>query len=84
MFLAFIKLRKTDPNAERPYSVPVKGAMVYVTAIVPFVLLVAGIIFTLFGDFTSEFITDSIPLYVGVGISFIIEEILVARISTKK
>ena len=84
MFLAFIKLRKTDPNVERPYRVPVKGVMEKVVAIIPFVLLVAGIVFTLFGDFTSEYIMDSIPLYVGVGLSFILEEIFVARIKAKK
>ena len=52
MFLAFIKLRKTDPDTERPYRVPVKGAMVYVVALIPFVLLIAGVLFTIFGDFT--------------------------------
>ena len=84
MFLAFLKLRKTDPDAKRPYRVPAKGAMVYVAALVPFVILVAGILFTLFGDFSCEYMADNIPLYIGVGLSFIIEEILVARIKTKK
>jgi len=80
MFLAFIKLRRTEPDAKRPYSLPAKGAMATVAAIVPFVLLVAGIIFTLFGDFTAEYMSEYIPLYIGVALSFIIEEILVARI----
>ena len=84
MFLAFIKLRKVDADAKRPYEVPVKGAMVKVTAIIPFILLVAGIIFTLFGDFTVEYLADSIPLYVGVALSFVLEEILVAKIKAKK
>ena len=83
MFLAFIKLRKTDPDAKRPYSMPVKGAMATVCAIIPFVFLVAGIIFTLFGDFTLEYMSEWVPLYIGVIISFIIEEILVAKIDNK-
>ena len=37
-------------------------------------------VFILFGDFTAEYILDSIPLYAGVIVSFIFEEILVARI----
>ncbi len=83
MFLAFIKLRKTDPDAKRPYSLPAKGAMATLAAVIPFIFLIAGIIFTLFGDFTAEYMADWIPLYVGVAISFIIEEILVARIKNK-
>lgn len=84
MFLAFMKLRKTDKNANRPYEVPVKGAMVKVAALVPFIFLVAGIVFTLFGDFSAEYLADNIPLYLGVALSFILEEILVARIKNKK
>lgn len=84
MFLAFIKLRKVDADKNRPYRVPVKGAMVYVAAIVPFIILIAGVLFTLFGDFSLEYLQDNIPLIVGVVISFIIEEILVARIKKRK
>ena len=84
MFLAFLKLRKTDPDTPRVYRVPGGPVMTYIMAIVPFVILVAGIIFTLFGDFTADYMTEYIPLYVGVALSFIIEEILVARIKVNK
>jgi len=84
MFLAFLKLRKTDTKTERVYKVPGGNTMIHIAAIVPFILLVAGIIFTLFGDFTMDYISGSIPLYCGVIISFVIEEILVAKIKTKK
>lgn len=84
MFLAFLKLRKADPKAERPYKVPGGKVITWLMGVVPFVLLILGIIFTLFGDFSIEYMADNIPLYIGVGISFIIEEILVARIKTKK
>ena len=80
MFLAFLKLRKTDSKTKRIYKVPGNAT---VMSIVPFVILVLGVIFTLFGDFTKEFIQESIPLYVGVIISFILEEILVAKIKDK-
>ena len=83
MFLAFLKLRKVDKDIKRPYKVPGNDFMVKVVAWVPFVILVLGVIFTLFGDFTVEFIADSIPLYVGVALSFICEEILVAKIKDK-
>ncbi|MEE3342702.1 MAG: APC family permease [Bacilli bacterium] len=84
MFLAFLKLRKTDSKAKRPYKVPGGPTLITLAGWVPFIILVLGIIFTLFGDFTSEYIMDSIPLYAGVILSFICEEILVARIKVKK
>ena len=84
MFLAFLKLRKTDKDAKRPYKVPGGNVMIHVAAIVPFVILILGVLFTLFGDFTKDYILGNIPLIAGVVISFIIEEILVARIKDKK
>ena len=84
MFLAFLKLRKTDKDIKRPYKVPGGEFVIRLVAWVPFVILILGIIFTLFGDFTSEFIMDSIPLYAGVILSFICEEILVWNIKNKK
>ena len=80
MFLAFLKLRKTDPNTERPCRVPGGKVAEKVLAIVPFVFLVLGIIFTIFGDFSVEYLQDNIPLLVGVGLSLLIQEILVFRI----
>ena len=84
MFLAFVKLRKTDPNAKRPYKMPGSEGFVKCYSYIAFFLIVAGIIFTLFGDFTLEYMEGYIPLYVGVAISFILEEIFVARIKNKK
>lgn len=84
MFLAFLKLRREDPNAKRPYKVPGGEVMTKVLAIVPFILLILGILFTLFGDFSAEYIQDNIPLFAGVILSFICQEILVARIKVNK
>ncbi|MBR1376202.1 MAG: APC family permease [Bacilli bacterium] len=83
LFMAFLKLRKTD-KTKRVYKVPGGEVFTKVLAIVPFVLLILGVVFTLFGDFTAEFIGDNLPLIVGVVVSFIIEEILVARVKVKK
>ena len=84
MFLAFLKLRKKDKNIERPYKVPVSGAMEKVCAYVPFVILILGIVFTIFGDFSIDYLKDNVPLLVGVVLSFICEEVLVARIKKAK
>ena len=80
MFLAFLKLRKTDPNAERPYRMPGGKGMVTFASILAFVLLIAGVIFTLFGDFTIDYMKEYLPLYVGVVASLVLQEIFVARI----
>ena len=80
MFLAFLKLRRVDGDTPRVYKVPGGKGFLRVFAIVPFILLILGVIFTLFGDFSSEFIGDNLPLIIGVIISFIIEEILVAKV----
>ena len=83
MFLAFLKLRMTDSKTKRVYKVPGGNLMITIATWVPFIILVLGIIFTLFGDFTPEYIADSVPLYAGVILSFVCEEILVARIKNK-
>ena len=79
MFLAFLKLRKTD-KTERVYKVPGGNVMLKVITYVPLVFLVLGIIFTLFIDFTWASIQENMALIVGVIISLIIQEVLVARI----
>ena len=83
LFLAFIKLRKTD-KTKRVYKVPGDKVMTALMAYVPFVLLVLSIIFTLFGDFTKEYIEANIPLILGVVVSIIIQEILTARVKNEK
>lgn len=79
MFLAFLKLRKTD-KTKRVYKVPGSDGFIKGFAIVPFVLLILGVIFTLFGDFSVDYVTENMPLIIGVIISFVIEEILVSKV----
>ena len=79
LFLSFIKLRKTD-KTERVYRVPGGKVMTALMAYVPFILLVLSVIFTLFGDFSKDYISSNIPLIIGVVVSVIIQEILAARV----
>ena len=76
----FVKNDKT----ERVYKVPGGEGFIKLFAIVPFVLLILGVIFTLFGDFSMEYINENLPLIVGVAVSFIVQEILVARVKETK
>ena len=79
IFPAFLKLRKTD-NTERAYKVPGGKFMLNLMTWVPMILLILGVVFTLFIDFTKESIEANLPLIVGVVVSVIIQEILVARV----
>ncbi|MBE6155133.1 MAG: APC family permease [Firmicutes bacterium] len=79
LFPAFLKLRKTD-KTERAYKVPGNNFMINLITWVPLVLLVLGVIFTIFIDFTMESINANMPLIIGVVVSLIIQEILVARV----
>lgn len=83
LFLAFLKLRKED-KTKRVYKVPGSDGFIKVFAIVPFILLVLGVIFTLFGDFSGEYINENIPLILGVVISLVVQEILAARVKSSK
>ena len=80
MFLAFLKLRKEDSKTKRVYKVPGSDGFVKAFAIVPFVLLILGVVFTLFGDFSAEYIDANMPLIIGVVISLIVQEVLAARV----
>lgn len=83
LFPAFLKLRKTD-HAERAYKVPGGNVLLHIMTYVPLVLLIAGVIFTLFVDFTPESIQANLPIIIGVVISFVIQEILVFSIKKEK
>ena len=83
LFPAFLKLRKTD-HRKRAYKVPGGEGLLKLMTYVPLVLLILGVIFTLFIDFTYESIMANAPLILGVIVSFIIEEILVYQMSKKE
>ncbi len=75
LFPAFLKLRKID-KTERVYKVPGGKFIQYLFTFVPLILLLLGIIFTVFIDFTWEGISSNMPLIVALIISIIIQEIL--------
>ena len=83
LFLSFLKLRKTD-KTPRVYKVGGSDGFIKAFAIIPMVLLVLAIIFTLFGDFSAEYIEGNLPLIVGVIVSLIIQEILASRVKETK
>ncbi len=83
LFIAFKKLRKSD-KTERAYKIPGGNFVINLVTYVPFIILIVSVIFTLFIDFTYESFMYNLPLIIGVGVSLIIQEILVKDIKTEK
>jgi len=77
IFPAFLKLRKTDPYAPRPFKVPGSPAMLNVMAYVPFALIILSIIFCAVPlSFDAETLASVLPITIGAVICIIIGEVL--------
>lgn len=84
IFPAFLKLRKTDPDAERPFRVPGGSGLLKVMAYVPMVLIVVSIIFTAVPlSFDAETLELTLPITIGAVVCIAIGEILIAARSKK-
>lgn len=79
VFPAFLKLRRTDPDAERPFRVSGSPAMLKVMAYVPMVLIAVSILFCAFPlSFDAETLASVLPITIGTIVCVIIGEILIA------
>ena len=63
MFPAFLNLRKNDPNRERIFTFPFKGAMMKVMLAIPCIELILAIVATLV-PFSADEFGDKIPMIV--------------------
>ena len=75
MFPAFLKLREVDPNRERIYEFPFKGALMKVALFVPMVELVAAVIATVI-PLSAEEVADKVPMIIGLIVFLAIGEVL--------
>lgn len=84
MFPAFWKLRKSDPDRERPFKVGGGNVMINLITWVPEVLLIITVLLTILplSSDPAE-ISTKVPVLVGTILTLIIGEILV-RYSEKK
>lgn len=77
LFPAFLKLRKSDPNVVRPFKVKGNKVALWLMTIVPFILLLAALIFTCFpynGE-TQSLEPDMMLIY-GVIAAIVLGEII--------
>lgn len=76
MFPAFLKLRKIDPDQERPFKVPGGPTLLKIIAYVPFILLVITLFFSVVPLSSTEF-SEKIPILIGTVVATIIGEICI-------
>lgn len=84
MFLAFLKLHKQGPAVKKGYWIRGGGLKITLFAIVPFLLTIIALFFTLIPEFNLEMFSYQWPLIVGVCAAVVIGEILVSRVKTGK
>ncbi|WP_056977329.1 APC family permease [Lentilactobacillus senioris] len=78
MFPAFLKLRYSDPDHERPFKVPGNKFMIQLMTWIPEVLLIATIVLTVVPlNGSQEEISAKMPILIGVIITVVIGEIVV-------
>lgn len=80
VFPAFIKLRKADPDTERPFKVPGSPLFLKILASMPMILIVIALIFTAIPlSFDAETLSSKLPITIGAVIFIIIGEVIVNR-----
>ncbi len=80
MFMAFWKLHKQGPKVKNGYWISGGGFKIAVFAVVPFILLLISLFFTLFPDFELATFADQWPLIVGACIAIVIGELMVMNV----
>lgn len=83
MFIAFLKLHKKGPQVKNGYWISGGKVKIALFGIVPFILLLIALFFTLFPEFNLEMFAYNWPLIVGACIAVIAGEIMVYRMSKK-
>lgn len=79
VFPAFLKLRKDDPDTERPFRVPGGSGLLKLIAFVPMLLIIVSIIFTAVPmSADPETLAYFLPITAGSVIGIIIGELLIA------
>ncbi|MBP1558295.1 MAG: amino acid permease [Oscillospiraceae bacterium] len=85
IFPGFLKLRKVDPDTERPFRVPGGPALLKIMAWVPFVLIVISVLFCAVPlSFDPETLAAVLPITIGAIICIGLGEVLISARNKKK
>jgi Amino acid transporters len=78
IFPAFLKLRRIDPDTERPFKVSGSNAFLKVLAIIPMVLIITSLVFLAVPlSFDAETLAATLPITIGSIAFIIIGEIII-------
>lgn len=84
MFPAFLRLRKKDPDIERPFKVGGKGFLLGLITYLPMVLLIISVIFSIIPlNSTPEELGEKMPILIGTLVAVVIGEIIAAGAKSK-
>ena len=85
IFPAFLKLRKVDPDTDRPFKVPGSTPILKAMAFVPMALIVISITFTAVPlSFAPESLAEILPITIGAVISIALGEFLTSARQKKQ
>lgn len=84
MFVAFLKLHKQGPQSKKAYWIKGGALKIGLFGIVPLLLLLIALFFTLFPEFNLEMFEYNWPLISGAALAVIIGEILVNNSARKR
>lgn len=83
VFPAFLKLRRVDPDTERPFRVPGGKGMQKLMAIVPMILIALSVIFTAV-PLDAESVPGTLPITIGAVVCILLGEVLISLRKAKK
>ena len=83
VFPAFLKLRRVDPNAERPFRVPGGPVVQKIMAALPMILIVIAILFTAI-PLSADAVADTLPITIGSVLCIALGELLIAARGRQK
>ncbi len=84
MFLAFLKLHKKGPAVKKGYWISGGKIKITLFGIVPFILILIALFFTLFPEFNLEMFEYQWPLITGAALAIIIGEFMVWNMGRKQ
>lgn len=76
VFPAFLKLRRVDPDTERPFRVPGGKGLQKLMAIIPMILIVLSVMFTAV-PLDAESVPGTLPITIGAVICILLGELLI-------
>ena len=85
IFPAFLKLRKSDPDTERPFRVSGNPVMLAIMAYIPMALILISIFFCAVPlSFDAETLTSVLPITIGTVLCILIGEMLIISREKRK